>query len=329
MKPKERILELKRLGKSDAEIMQAVGYRTLSGVRGVASRANRQAASVIVDDVQAENERLQRENAILKAQLQERTEEEEYKASMGDVFEISGDAVIAGDIHNNTVHQDFKHRPLQIALEYLDKPRRFIAAGDFLSLEAFSGYEPTYPTPAFWKEVRSAEAFLKLYLKTYDEIYIIPGNHDLRATKKTHAALMMEHLIKIVSHDPRIKVSNIGHMLVNTRNGVYRVTHGSEYSVNQLVVADGLAQKYRQHIIGWHQHHAAIGMDRFKRHIIVDGGGLFDANAIPYLQVEDNKKPNMVNGFVMLMNGYPYLFNDHFTDWEFWLSNREQLRKTA
>lgn len=51
MSKRERILELKRLGKSDREIMDAVGYRTLSGVRGVASRANRQTASVIVDDL--------------------------------------------------------------------------------------------------------------------------------------------------------------------------------------------------------------------------------------------------------------------------------------
>lgn len=288
-------------------------------------------SSVIVDDysLQAENERLRQRVEALEAVIEERSEEQEYLDSLDNVFEIEGDAVIAGDIHNNTVNKDFSQRPLEIGMEYLEKPRRFIAAGDFLSLESFSGYEPSYPTPAFWREVRSAAAFLELYLKTYDELYIIPGNHDLRATKKTHAALLMEHLVKIISHDPRIKVSNIGHMLLHTPKGTYRVTHGSEYSVNQLVVADQLAQKYRQHIIGWHQHHAAIGMDRFKRQIIVDGGGLFDASAIPYLKVEDNKKPNMVNGFVMVRNGYPYLFNDHFTDWNFWLHSAVEMKKAS
>jgi hypothetical protein len=303
---------------------------TRNAVAGAIWRAKRKRGNVIIqDDLTQRLDALERENAQLKAELEERTEEQEYLASLDNVFEIEGDAVIAGDIHNDTVHKEFKHRPLDIGREYLEKPRRFIAAGDFLSLEAFSGYEPTYPTPAFWREVRSATAFLELYLKTYDEIFILPGNHDLRATKKSHAALLMEHLVKIISHDPRIKVSNIGHMLLNTHKGTYRVTHGSEYSVNQLVVADQLAQKYRQHIIGWHQHHAALGMDRFKRQIIVDGGGLFDASAIPYLMVEDNKKPNMVNGFVMIKNGYPYLFNDHFTDWNFWLKASEQQARGA
>lgn len=305
-------------------------YRPQMPENGATGGKREVGPSFMIDDSQTQRMReLERENAQLKAALEERTEEQEYLESLGDVFEIEGDAVIAGDIHNNTVNKSFAMRPLEIGREYLEKPRRFIAAGDFLSLEGFSGYEPTYPTPSFWKEVRSAEAFLNLYLKTYDELYIIPGNHDLRATRKTHAQLLMEHLIKIISHDPRIKVSNIGHMLVHTQNGIYRVTHGSEYSVNQLVVADQLAQKYRQHIIGWHQHHAAIGMDRFKRQIIVDGGGLFDANDIPYLKVEDNKKPNMVNGFVMLKRGYPYLFNDYFTDWQFWLGEQAQALRDA
>lgn len=34
MSKRERILELRKLGKSDREIADAVGYRTLSGVRG-------------------------------------------------------------------------------------------------------------------------------------------------------------------------------------------------------------------------------------------------------------------------------------------------------
>lgn len=88
--------------------------------------------------------------------------------------------------------------------------------------------------------------------------------------------------------------------------------------------------KYNQHVIGWHQHHHAIGLSRWKQHIIIDGGGLFDSDSMAYTKIEDNKKPNMANGFVMLKNGYPYLFNNHWTDWNFWLeSNVIELKKAG
>jgi hypothetical protein len=118
-------------------------------------------------------------------------------------------------------------------------------------------------------------------------------------------------------------------MLVNTSQGTYRVTHGSDYGINQLTVAEQMAHKYRQHIISHHEHHASVGMDRYKNWILVNGGGLFDSDSLAYTKIEDSKKANMANGFTMLLNGYPYLFTDKFTDWNFWLKGAKQGVKAA
>lgn len=331
---RERILDLRKRGFSDAEIAEAVGYKTTSGVRGMASKAkNAKAAKILQDNpspLLEELSELRREIALLRSQLNEQEDERLYGHDLGKPWKLDGDWVIAGDVHVNTVNTEFMKRPLQVAEEYLDKPRRFMLAGDFLNADSFSGYESVYPTPSFSKELSAARAFLDMYLKVFDEIWIFVGNHDLRVTRRTNTAIMPEDLMKMISHDPRIKVSHFGHAVVDTPRGEYRVTHGSEFSVNQLVVADQLAQKYGQHIIGWHQHHTALGLSRFKKHIVVDGGGLFDQSSMSYTQIEDNKKPNMANGFVMLKNGYPYVFNDMWTDWDFWLSEKTiELKLTA
>ena len=309
-----------------AEYIRHKSYRAVAemfsldedGVRGRVGREIRKQEKAVKKD-QSELEQLRHENALLKAMLEEREEDDLFGHTIGTPFVIDGDTIIAGDIHCNTVNRGFMRRPLDIGVQYLDRPRRFVVAGDLLNADAFGGYEPTYPSPSFAKEIAAARAFFELYLTVFDEIYVFPGNHDLRPTRKSHAAIDFHMVMKIISHEPRIKVSHIGHMLVNTPQGTYRVTHGSEYSVNQLVVAEGLAHKHRQHIISHHEHHASVGMDRYKNWILVNGGGLFDSDSLAYTKIEDNKKPNMANGFTMLKNGYPYLFTDKMTDWDFWL----------
>jgi hypothetical protein len=124
----------------------------------------------------------------------------------------------------------------------------------------------------------------------------------------------------MVVQNPKVQVSNLGHLTVDTTCGKYRVTHAKNYSVNQLTVADQLAQKYQTNVIQFHEHHLSMGWDRFGRYIAINGGGLFDPEQMIYATIDDNKSPAMKPGFVMLKNGTPYLFgNCPFTDWDTWL----------
>lgn len=289
----------------------------LTGVIGY----NKYHGKVYRRGLEVRNEQLRAENEQLKAQLASR-ENSLFGHDLGTPWELEGDWLIAGDIHLNTINTEFMRRPMDIAMQYLKSPRRFLVAGDLLNADAFSGYDNVVPLPSFSTELKAARYWFDMYFQVFDEIWVIPGNHDFRPTKKTSTAIQFEDLMRMISHDPRIKVSHWGHAVIKSGQGDYRVTHGSEYSVNQLVVADQLALKYNQHIIGWHQHHHAIGLSRWKQHIVIDGGGLFDQSSMAYTQIEDNKKPLMANGFVMLKGGYPYLFNDHWTDWTFWLGEQ-------
>lgn len=262
-------------------------------------------------------------------QLETKQDDDLFGHDLGEPWQLDGDFIIVGDVHVSTTKWDFAQRPLQVAMKYLSHPRRLIIAGDMLNADSMSDYPMITPLPSFSTELKAARTFIDTYLTVFDEIWMFLGNHDRRVQKGTNNAIAPEDMLRLISHDERVKISHWGHCIVNTALGEYRVLHGSDYSINQLTVADQLAQKYQQHIISHHEHHAAVGFDKFKNHIVVNGGGLFDERSLAYVQLDDNKRPRMANGFVMLLRGYPYLFTNTATDWAFWLGNEAAERKTA
>lgn len=282
-------------------------------VNGVRSRVNKARRKL-------ELAALQRELTELRQRVQ-RLDNPLHPVQLGNPLALSGDWIIVGDVHCNTVRGDFFQRPLDIAARYLTAPRQLIIAGDLLNADTWSSYEPTY-APASWEnEIQATRYFLELYLKTFDRIVILVGNHELRVTRRTHAAITPELLMRMVSTDERVTVSHFGHCVIESPSGAWRITHGSDYSVNQLTVTATLADKFHQHIIGHHQHHLAIGWSRFGQYVCVDNGGLFDCSQMAYVQIEDSKKPTMKVGFTLLKGGSPYLFGDApFTDWNYWLA---------
>lgn len=295
-------------------------------VDSVRSRVNRFKRDV-VNGLLEENFRLQ-ERII---QLEAEREDNPFGHDLGKPWRLDGDWIVCGDVHLNTTRGDFMKRPLQIAEKMLSGQRRILISGDLLNADAWSDYPAVYPLPSFSKELRAARYFFDMYLEVFDEIWVTQGNHDRRVQRNSKNAIDPEDLMRMISHDQRIKVSHWGHAVIETPTGEWRATHGSEFSVQTLSVADQMAQKYKQHIISHHQHHCSIGWDRFKQFVIIDNGGLFDEASLAYVMLDDNKRPRMANGFTCLVNGTPYLFGSSpFTDWNYWLSQPLAAeRKTA
>lgn len=298
----QELYDLHQQGLSYRDIAERYGL-SRDGVRGRVSKARKG----------IELQHLRQENEALKAQLTH---------SLGTPWTLDwSDYIVVGDVHLSTVKHSFLERPLQIAMKHLQSPRRLLIAGDFFNATAFSDYDDIHPEPSFDTELIAAERFFKLYLDVFDEIRLIAGNHDRRVQKKTRNAISFQRLIRMVSASPKVKASHWGHVVVKNQTGTWRVTHGSEYSVNQLTVADWLALKNQMHIVSHHEHHFSMGLDRYKRYIIINNGGLFDQSQMAYTVLDDNKKPNMANGFTLFRGGYPTLFGETpWTNWGEWVA---------
>ncbi len=248
-----------------------------------------------------------------------------------------GHYMVMGDIQLSTTDYDFMALPMAVGYEYMKKPRKLIIAGDLVNADAFSNYESDMPTPSMTDETEAGWIFFQEYLTVFQEIYWFLGNHERRVGKRTKGAIQPQHLLKMLTHDKRVHISPWGHAVVANPNGIdWRVTHSSDYSVNQLVVAEALALKYEQNIISHHEHHLAIGYDRYKRYMLINNGGLFRQSTMGYTQWDDSKKANMQQGFTRLDNGYPTVYGpDGFTNWDYVLpvrlgnKNSAQARKAA
>lgn len=236
-----------------------------------------------------------------------------------------GEYVITGDYQIDTHDAHFVERMLAVSAQ-LARPRALIIAGDFINADAFSTYDSDVGLSPFGDEVEAGRAVFARLLSVFGRVVWLMGNHERRVGKRTRTALQPRHLWALLSYDPRVEVSPWGHCVIENPDGHdWRITHGSDYSINQLTVADQMAQKYQQNIISHHEHHLAIGWDRYKRYVIVNNGGLFEQANMPYVVLDDSKRPAMQNGFTVLSWGYPTVYGpEPFTNWARVLKPRQR-----
>jgi len=209
-----------------------------------------------------------------------------------------------------------------------------LIAGDLFNMDGFSKYDQIGKLAMWYQERDAAHQLFKEWLEVFSEIRFMMGNHDRRIEKWTNGNLngadLITSVLQEVSEDGKIEtqigggrvwVSDWGWCTINTERGLWRVTHPKNYSINQLTVADTLAQKFQQNIISHHEHHVGVGFDRYKRFVIVNNGGLHRWNQMEYVVKDDGKNAGMANSFAMLKGGYVHLFGDErFTDYSRWLA---------
>lgn len=244
--------------------------------------------------------------------------QEFQRIELGAPLELIGDALIVGDVHVPATDWHFAELVARIAEKR--SIGRLIVAGDYFNHDLYSRF-PHIVAPPTWAEERKAgKRLLDDWLVTFDEIVILMGNHERMKQKAANGQVDELDIFGCLSTSSKIKTSNFGYCHLDSGGQRWRISHGREYSVNQLTVGAELANKHHCNIISHHQHHLAMGLDRYKRYMVVDNGSLVDQGKLAYVTLDESKKPNMARGFTLIRAGYPYLFGAGLTDWEYWLN---------
>lgn len=242
-----------------------------------------------------------------------------YDWSLPEEWEFQwDDFMVIGDVQLPTTDYDFATLPAMIAKKHLKKPRKLIIGGDFWNMDAWSKYKSVLALPAWINEREAARNLLTIYSQVFQEIWMIAGNHERRLLEHLDGQWDFQDVLTASLPSGHVKATVRDRCTVNTSQGKYTILHGDNYSKKSLNNADEWAQKFQSHVISHHEHHAAIGMDRFDRYYCVNNGGLFDQKKMSYVQIKTNTMANMSKGFTLVKKGYPYLFAD-WTDWKMWL----------
>lgn len=243
-------------------------------------------------------------------------DEDLFDIQLDTPLELEGDAVIISDVQAPTVNIDIANRVIPAA-QYFEVQKKLVILGDFINADWRSSYPTLTSLPSGRYEIETAQALIKEWLTWFEEIYWFPGNHEDRWLKDNAGHLDMVHLKRLLGPvESKIITSNLDHCWLNTKMGKWFLCHGTSYSVDQLKYANDMAQKYQAHVLIGHQHHLAMGWDRFKRYIIIDNGGLFEPDKMAYVKMRANKRPNMMQGFTIIKDGYPHLLGpEPYTDW--------------
>lgn len=258
---------------------------------------------------------------ISKAQVKNLIHKARYDApqefqviSLGTPLDLAGDYMVVGDVHVPATDWFLAEMVARVA-EKLGI-NRLIIAGDLFNQDVYSSYKAIVPPPTWEQERDAAKILLKDWLITFDEIIITMGNHDRRLQLWTDGHLNESDIIGMITTSDKVKVNNYGFSTLTSGGVKWRITHPRDYSKNQLVVANALAQKFQSNIVSFHEHHQGIGWDDFGRYLIVNGGILADPAKFAYAVLDDNKKAAMIPGFVSIKNGSPRIYGRApLTDW--------------
>jgi len=241
--------------------------------------------------------------------------------------ELGGGLMIAADVHCPATDWTMAARLALVGQRYLSEPRRLVIAGDFLNFEVFSKYESIIPLPTLRQEIDAARFAIQLWARTFDRIYLTMGNHDYRWLKASKGVfddeMFTDLLAGLLGNQDKLTINVYSYLdVLSDVTGLWTVTHTPEYSKVPLSKARMLANSTKdRHLICFHQHGAAIALDESSRYMLVDGPALVDPDRLAYVKMNLSSKPQMKRGFVMLRNGWPYLFADGLTDWGYWLSD--------
>ena len=232
---------------------------------------------------------------------------ERFKITLDKPMRHKGNLAITADWHIPLYDAAYANRFIKTARERGHK--NLLIAGDFFNFDALSAYEPKQHEAGLEGELVEALSVMRVLLETFDTIYYLWGNHDVRLHRALGFALQFQNAMKLVFGAlgdealARIQFTNLDHMWVDVPGQEsWYICHPANYSRIPLSTARVLAAKQNAHVITAHSHHCAVGYGTDGARVVAEIGGLFDRHKTAYLQ-RTTTFPTWQTGYAFLEDG--------------------------
>lgn len=241
---------------------------------------------------------------------EERERDVRHNAGLLEEIRLSGDGMVASDIHIPLTNWEMFGQLLRDA----DRKRLdgwLAIPGDLLHQDSTSRHDQKQKTAGFEHEKTRANFWVKRALMTFGVVAVSRGNHDENFTRKLEYGISFRSALRMILHDltedefRRIKICENDHIMVDTDEGPWRLCHTRQYSKIQLKVPSDLADLYGTHVAAAHRHHLAQGFSPGGR-MVVELGGLHNPSRTDYLHRYTNTFPKQQSGYWLMRGGRMY-----------------------
>lgn len=232
-----------------------------------------------------------------------------------DYIQIESDkAVIIGDSEIPNHDPEMFELAFKIAQNFDIKT--LIINGDFVALDCFSTWAKTAVYKlTFEDELDPALATISEFLKQFDTITWVTGNHEKRLLYKVEGNFSIG---KFFEKFGNVSISEYSHCILKSGGKEIRVNHPKNYRRNSTSLVKTLANIHLMNIISGHTHHQSFSYHESGKYWTVDGGHCRNQEKTRYKNIDTSTHPQWNSGFCFVINGEPYLVNKDNAD--FWLS---------
>lgn len=226
-----------------------------------------------------------------------------------------GDFAICSDLHTPKLSLPLLEAYFTCAKRH--KLRQALILGDFFDEDDFSHWVRIGLQPgdvSFGQEVLYAAEVLEGFLRHFERIHVIRGNHDERILRVLHHALGLKDLFSILGRhvsqglrkylQKRLQVSEYTYCVVNDS---WFCGHPDTYSRVPGGVARDVAETEGMNCILGNGHQLSLTRSRCDRYWAVDSGCLVDPTKVYYKSMSIRRFPHWNQGFVLLKHGVPLL----------------------
>ncbi len=221
---------------------------------------------------------------------------------------VADDIDVWNDLHGTLVNVDFLEKAGNDAKK--EGIKKLLIAGDLLNNGAVSPHKKRQVNleANLETEFDFGRQILEFAASIYDEIEIMPGNHDLWIIEAFNGAVSFTTAMRmlVVSDAVRSKlnVTDYDRVTILTSRDKWVVSHGHGYNRTPLVEAEKLSKHFEASIIKPHQHNSAGPVRSANgKHVLIDSGGFIDQRKAQYVQMNTSTFPVWTNGYVRIQGG--------------------------
>lgn len=245
-----------------------------------------------------------------------------------DKFEvIKGDAMVIGDPHIPCQDTEMMNRMIKIALR--DNIRTLIVGGDLTDQKLTSTYQNVNSEKSsrkFDDELMMLLDIIKVLTKTFDNIYLICGDHDSRVLKRLDYVVNWKSLGKLcnkILNVNGVRSSDYYYCILKSGNQTFRVTHPDRATRRSTTKALNLARKFDQNILQLHGHTYGMEFTENGKYLAVALGCMTEIKHHEYAVIRDVGYPMWRQQFAKIQNGKITIYDkaDQLTDWNVELRN--------